>query len=380
MLLRVSRNLKETYLIEINIAFQKYICSFNHSRERSNHHGGKGRQNEYPREDEGSYTIEEMIRQENQETKDSYLRHFASVAGQYKGVADEYETNFVKENAKLQGVLKPRLGSDAITEYKRREYAESTCPSCMDHTPHYLVISVRHRMFLSLPEHVSLSQGHCFITPLEHVGAMTRLDKAAVEEACAFKRDLCRMAALWKGKGASCVFMEVASYSTSFKHHTQIECVPVSRETMDELPSYFKKAMLDLGSEWDQNTRLIDLARLGARVRKIIPPNFGYFCVEFGVDGGGYAKVIDNWSTFPPHFGQEVLSGVLGKSPEKWRKPKKESLEQLRRKVVEFEEKWISVEEGANETNITTQHTEAASTIPDAAECVLEPEGPALPP
>lgn len=69
---------------------------------------------------------------------------------------------------------------------------------------------------------------------------MTRVGEAAVEEACAFKRDLCHMATLWKGKGASYVFMEVAGYSNSFKHHVQIECVPVGQETMAELPSYFK--------------------------------------------------------------------------------------------------------------------------------------------
>ncbi len=95
-------------------------------------------------------------------------------------------------------------------------------------------------MFLSLPEHASLTRGHCLLSPLEHAGAMTRVDESAVDEVRAFKRNLCRMAAKWKGPGASYVFFEVAAYPNSHKHHVQIECIPVDGDTMDELPSYFK--------------------------------------------------------------------------------------------------------------------------------------------
>ncbi|VDK39613.1 unnamed protein product [Taenia asiatica] len=323
--------------------------SFGENYERSRCHGGRSGRNGYLFDGGDSCTIKEMIRQEKLEMKNSCDRQFASLSGRCKdGVDDEYGDTFVNENVKLQGVSRSRLRSDAITDYKRREYAESTCSSCMDHTPRYLVMSVRQSMFLSLPEHASLSRGHCFLTPLEHVGAMTRVDEAAVEEARAFKRDLCRMAALWKGKGASYVFME--------------------------------KAMLDLGSEWDQNKRILSLERSGTGVYKAIPPNFGYFCVEFGIDGGGYAKVIEDWSAFPLHFGREVLAGVLGKSVDKWRKPKKDPLEQLRRKAVEFEEKWMTVEKSTNEHGSTIQRTEIPATTTSSAGYHLEPEGPELPP
>ncbi|KAL5111430.1 CWF19-like protein 2 [Taenia crassiceps] len=355
--------------------------SFGENYNRSNIHGGKGHQNRHLSDDGDSCSVREMMRQEKLEIRNSYDVQFVSLARRCKdGVDGEYGDAFMNANVKPRSVPRSRLGSDAITDYKRREYAESTCPSCMDHISRYLVMSVRHNMFLSLPEHASLSRGHCFLTPLEHVGAMTRVDEAAVEEACAFKRDLCRMAALWKGKGASYVFMEVASYSNLFKHHVQIECVPVRREAMDELPSYFKKAMLDIGSEWDQNKRILSLERPGTGAYKAIPPNFGYFCVEFGIDGGGYAKVIEDWSAFPLHFGREVLAGVLGKSADKWRKPKKDSMEQLRRKAVEFEERWVTVERNANKHDSTTQNTEIAAATTATAVDDLEPEGPDLPP
>ncbi|CDS40469.1 CWF19 protein 2 [Echinococcus multilocularis] len=354
--------------------------SFGKNYERGNCHDKNGFRTRYLCDDGNRYTVDKMIRQEKLEPKSSCDRQFAALANRcIDGVDEEYDSTFLN-SVTLQGVLRSHRKSDAITDYKRREYAESVCPSCMDHTPRYLVMSVRHRMFLSLPEYVSLTRGHCLLTPLEHVGAMTRADEGAVDEACAFKRDLCRMAALWKGKGASYIFMEVAGYSDSFKHHVQIECVPVGRETMDELPPYFKKAMLDLGSEWDQNKRIIDLRQPGTGAYKAIPPNFAYFCVEFGIDGGGYAKVIENWSTFSLHFGREVLAGVMGISAEKWRKPKRDSMEQLRTKAVEFEKKWATIERSTHEQDGVTHRTKVTATITSTARCDLEPEGPELPP
>lgn len=66
--------------------------------------------------------------------------------------------------------------------------------------------------------------------------------------------------------------------------------------------------MLDLGSEWDQNKRVISLKNPGAGAHGAIPPNFGYFAVEFGHDGGGYAKVIEDWASFPLYFGRVSYS------------------------------------------------------------------------
>lgn len=75
-----------------------------------------------------------------------------------------------------------------------------------------------------------------------------------------------------------------------------------------------------------------------------------------------------------------MLAGVLGKSVDKWRKPKKDSVEHLRRKAVEFEEKWMTVEKSISEHDATAQCTEIAPTTTATAEYDLEPEGPELPP
>ncbi|VDN14932.1 unnamed protein product [Dibothriocephalus latus] len=182
----------------------------------------------------------------------------------------------------------------------------------MENTARHLIISVGQRVFLSLPEHASLTPGHCFIAPHEHIGAMTRVDGVAADEAYAYKQKLCKLASrsLDLSHG-SYVFLEVAAYPNSYKHHVRIECIPVDRETLEELPLYFKKALHELGSEWDQNKRVIPLRRPGFGARDSVPENFGYFAVEFGDRGEGFVKVIEDWSSFPPYFGRVCIPVFL---------------------------------------------------------------------
>nr|CDS34033.2 hypothetical transcript [Hymenolepis microstoma] len=334
--------------------YQGSFYDYGRKYEKVNYHDEKGHRTKYFPDDNGNGTIGDLVLQEKLESGNSYDRQFASMAGKCKGnVDDEYDDAFASKNVKSQNSTALNMKSDAIAAYKRREYAESNCPSCMHQISRYLIVSVGQWMFLSLPEHVSLTRGHCILSPLDHVGAMTRVDENASGEAVSFKRDLSRMAELWKGKGASCVFMEIGGYPSHYKHHCQIECFP--------------KALLDLGSEWDQNRRIVHLKKPGFGAYNAIPPNFGYFAVEFGINGGGYAKVIEDWSSFPPYFGREILAGILSKSPDRWRRPKKDSFEELRKKAVEFEEKWSALRKDSREHDVGTRQSEVS-------------EGPALPP
>nr|VZI24432.1 unnamed protein product [Spirometra erinaceieuropaei] len=153
----------------------------------------------------------------------------------------------------------------------------------MENTARHLIISVGQRVFLSLPEHASLTPGHCFIAPHEHIGAMTRVDEVAANEASSYKQKLCKLASRSLGLShGSYVFLEVAAYPNAYKHHVRIECIPVDKDALEELPLYFK----------------------------------------------------------------EVIGGFLDKSSELWRNPKRESLESLRRKIVHFEELWEPFESG----------------------------------
>ncbi|VDL89022.1 unnamed protein product [Schistocephalus solidus] len=316
-------------------------------------------------------TVEEMLRDELLDSGRSSDRQFLAMAAKcHRGAEDEYDDAFLSKKALSQETVRYRQKTDAISDYKRKTFAESKCSVCMENTARHLIISVGQRVFLSIPEHASLTPGHCFIAPHEHIGAMTRVDEVAADEANAYKQKLCKLASRSLGLShGSYVFLEVAAYPNAYKHHVRIECIPVDRDALEELPLYFKKALHELGSEWDQNKRVIQLRRPGFGARDSVPDNFGYFSVEFGHRGEGFVKVIEDWSSFPLYFGREVIGGFLDKSSELWRNPKREPLESLRRKIVHFEELWEPFESGLT---LDLPPTET----PDEG----EPEGPVLPP
>ncbi len=71
------------------------------------------------------------------------------------------------------------------------------------------------------------------------------------------------------------------------------------------------------------------------------------------------------------------MAGVLGKSTDKWRKPKRDSPEELRRKAVEFEEHWAPFEnDGGGGSSSHGPGIASLASLKDES----EPEGPDLPP
>lgn len=54
-----------------------------------------------------------------------------------------------------------------------------------------------------------------------------------------------------------------------------------------------QKALSEIGSEWDQNRRLITLKPGGSGAYGAIPPKFAYLAVEFGTTNGGFARILD---------------------------------------------------------------------------------------
>merc|ERR1712117_646051 len=99
--------------------------------------------------------------------------------------------------------------------------------------------------------------------------------------------------------------------------HTCIECVPLPREMGDMAPIYFKKAIQEVGPEWAQNKKLVDLSKKD--IRHSVPKGFPYFSVDFGLHGG-YAHVLEDEKSFPPWFGREIVGGMLDCDPTFWRK------------------------------------------------------------
>ncbi|KAA0191834.1 CWF19 protein 2, partial [Fasciolopsis buskii] len=135
------------------------------------------------------------------------------------------------------------------------------------------------------------------------------------------------------------------------------------------------KALEEIGSEWDQNRRVVKLVKPGFGAYGAVPPKFPYFAVEFGLDGGGLARVLDDGRDIPAYFGREVIAELLDKDTRYWRKPKVERFEQLRTKVVQFENWW----EPFNKWSVCDPGGVSASDTSELRNMPV-PEGPELPP
>ncbi|KAJ8343166.1 hypothetical protein SKAU_G00304950 [Synaphobranchus kaupii] len=162
---------------------------------------------------------------------------------------------------------------------------------------------------------VSLAEGHCLITPLQHHCAATRPGRGRVG----------RDSDVSQGPGED------------RRRHLVYECVPLPRELGDMAPIYFKKALMECDEEWAMNKKVVDLS--SRDIRRAIPKGLPYFSVDFGLQGG-FAHVIENEKKFPHYFGKEIIGGMLDLEPRRWRKPIRENFDDQRKKVLEFAKWW----------------------------------------
>lgn len=75
-------------------------------------------------------------------------------------------------------------------------------------------------------------------------------------------------------------------------------------------------------------------------LRQVIPQNFAYFHVEFGLDRG-FVHVIDDDSNFSSGFGLNVIRGLLRLPGEDmYRRRKHEPVEKQKQAVASFALEW----------------------------------------
>ncbi|CAH8562865.1 unnamed protein product [Heterobilharzia americana] len=337
-------------------------------------HDSSGQRIAFFSEDNADQGVSDMIRDERLRSAGDMDIEFSKLAG--KHVEDEYGDAFVKKRVHAEKEAM-KCKQDAVSSYKRRVFAESKCSTCLERVPKYLVVSLGEKVFLSLPSHISMVPGYCLLTPYEHTGSITRLDEDAIKEIRNFK---CQLTAMFDKhyNESGCVFIETAMKSDVIRYHTQVECIPVPRHLYTSLPAYFKKALSEIGSEWDQNRRLITLKPGGTGAYGAIPPKFAYLAVEFGTTNGGFARILDEEHEISSYTGREIIAGALDKEPRLWRKPKPENFDHLREKVVAFESRWHSYDKwqennpSNSSNNVKSNHEEFPLDN--------EPEGPVLPP
>ncbi|TNN32350.1 CWF19-like protein 2 [Liparis tanakae] len=268
-----------------------------------------------------------------------------------KADGDNYTLDdmFVSSAAQREGdgQEEERMRSRAVGESRRLNASMEKCRLCFS-SPElhkHLVVAIGSKrvnlrvfpvavqVYLSLPEGVSMTEGHCRICPLQHHCAATGLDEDVWSEMQLFRRTLVKM---FEAQEMDCVFMET-HMNPRRRQHMALECLPLPRELGDMAPIYFKKAILDCDEEWAMNKKVVDLS--SKDIRHAVPRGLPYFAVDFGLQGG-FAHVIENEQKFPHYFGKEVVGGMMDLEPRRWRKMIRENFDDQRKKVLQFAQWW----------------------------------------
>ncbi|KAJ7320143.1 hypothetical protein JRQ81_019654 [Phrynocephalus forsythii] len=292
-------------------------------------------------QDDDNLTLKDLVRNEKMRTAEDQNKLFMRMASKFSDKTDrEYYTlddMFVSKAAKGEhrGAEEARLRNQAIREHQQLAAQMEKCPHCFGspELPKHLIIAIGNKVYLSLPNYQSLTEGHCLIVPMQHYTAATLLDEDIWQEIQVFRKTLVKV---FEAQGLDCVFLEI-NVNIKKRYHMVYECIPLPKEVGDMAPIYFKKAIMESDEEWSMNKKLIDLS--SKDVRKSVPKGLPYFCVDFGLQGG-FAHVIEDHNKFPYYFGKEIIGGMLDLEPRLWRKRLRESFEDQRKKVLQFAERW----------------------------------------
>ncbi|KAL7825460.1 hypothetical protein AOLI_G00326670 [Acnodon oligacanthus] len=292
-------------------------------------------------EDDDGVDLRDMVRREKMSSAADqnalYSRMAAKMMGKQDGDNYTLDDMFVSSAAQKEraGLDEERQRSRAMEETRRLASRMEKCPHCFTNPelPKHLIIAIGAKVYLSLPNSVSLTEGHCLIAPLQHHCSSTGLDEDVWNEIQVFRRSLVRV---FEAQDLDCVFLET-HMSPKRRLHLLYECVPLPRELGDTAPIYFKKALMECDEEWAMNKKVVDLS--SKNIRQAVPRGLPYFSVDFGLQGG-FAHVIENEQKFPHYFGKEVLGGMLDLEPRRWRKPIRENFDDQRKKVLQFSQWW----------------------------------------
>lgn len=249
---------------------------------------------------------------------------------------DEYDFDDApgsKRNRKKEKVLEEKrsIPKQLLTQQER-------CLFCFENPsrPKHLVVSIGNFTYLMLPQQQPVVQGHCCILPMQHEAATRTVDKNVWEELRNFKKCLLKMFAR---QNKDVVFLETVIGLAKQRRHCLIECIPIPYEVAGQAPLYFKKAIDEAEDEWGQH-EMKKLIPTSGNLWQVIPANFAYFHVEFGLDKG-FVHVIDDDSNFNSGFGLNVIRGLL-RLPEEdmYRRRRHEPVEKQKQAVASFAREW----------------------------------------
>ncbi|XP_044142956.1 CWF19-like protein 2 [Bufo gargarizans] len=291
--------------------------------------------------DDDHQSLQDLVKREKMGTAEDQNKLYLRMAAKLREKTDQdyytLDDMFVSKAAKNERASEEeeRERQQAIAEHRKLAARMEKCPYCFDNAElaKHLIIAIGVKVYLCLPNHVSLTEGHCQIVPLQHYSATTLLDEDIWNEIQMFRKTLVKMFA---DKGLDCVFLET-NMNLKKRFHLVYECIPLPKEVGDMAPIYFKKAILESDEEWSMNKKLIDLSTKD--VRRSVPKGLPYFSVDFGLQGG-FAHIIEDHNKFPHYFGKEIIGGMLDLEPRVWRKALRENFDDQRKKVLQFAQWW----------------------------------------
>lgn len=278
-------------------------------------------------------------RQKREEDADFHLAQRIIQNKKYSmsGRADD-EYDFDDTPSKSRRRRKETLPDDPRNIPSRFLTKKESCQFCFENPsrPKHLVISIANFSYMMLPQWQPVVPGHCCILPMQHDSSTRTVDKNVWEELRNFKKCLLRMFA---EQDMDVVFLETVIDLGKQRRHCLIDCIPVPCQISKQAPLYFKKAIDEAEEEWGQHEMKKVLPTSG-NLHHVIPENFSYFHVEFGLDRG-FAHVIDDDSNFKSSFGLNVIRGML-RLPEEdmHRRRRQESMEKQKEAVASFAKDW----------------------------------------
>ncbi|XP_009394459.2 uncharacterized protein LOC103979925 isoform X1 [Musa acuminata AAA Group] len=292
-------------------------------------------------ETEGStsrYIRKQMSREHKRREDDADL-HLAKTITQNKqyslGEDEEYGFDVApsrKRNKKKEEMPAERSISRRLLTQQER------CQFCFENPsrPKHLVVSIANFTYLMLPQWQPVVEGHCCILPMQHEAATRSVDKNVWEEIRNFKKCLLKMFAR---DDKDVVFLETVVGLAKQRRHCLLECIPIPHLLASQAPMYFRKAIEEAEEEWGQHDMKKVIPTSG-NLRQVIPENFSYFHVEFGLDKG-FVHVIDKDSNFNSGFGLNVIRGLL-RLPEEdmYRRRRHEPMEKQNQAVANFAREW----------------------------------------
>ncbi|KAG9491368.1 hypothetical protein GDO78_000069 [Eleutherodactylus coqui] len=292
-------------------------------------------------QDDDQQSLQDLVKREKMGTAEDQNKLYLRMAAKLREKTDQdyytLDDMFVSSAAKKERANdeEERERQQAIAEHRKLAARMEKCPYCFDNAelPKHLIIAIGVKVYLCLPNHVSLTEGHCQIVPLQHCTAATLLDEDIWSEIQMFRKTLVK---LFADKGLDCIFLET-NINLKKRFHLVYECIPLPKEVGDMAPIYFKKAIMESDEEWSMNKKLIDLS--AKDVRRSVPKGLPYFSVDFGLQGG-FAHIIEDHNKFPHYFGKEIIGGMLDLEPRVWRKALRENFDDQRKKVLQFAQWW----------------------------------------